>query len=75
MVISKIMEVSEEPENKLERNSAQTNSLVRELTSNLILNEAETEDKLEKLDSKVDKVDREMLQFKDILKRNKEITP
>jgi hypothetical protein len=50
-VNNKIIEVNEELENKLERNCAETNSIVEKLTIEMIVKDAETEDKLEKLDS------------------------
>jgi hypothetical protein len=48
---------------------------VEELTNKMIVNGAKTEDKFEKLDLKIGKVDREMRQFKDALKINQETTP
>jgi hypothetical protein len=67
--------VSEELENKLERNNTQTNSVVEELTNKMIVNEFNTKEEFEKLGTQVDKVDREMRQFKDTFKRNQETTP
>jgi uncharacterized protein YpuA (DUF1002 family) len=57
MVNSKliVIEVSEELENNLEINSTKTNSILTELTNKMIVKDAKTEDKLERLDSKIDK--------------------
>jgi hypothetical protein len=48
---------------------------VEELTNKIIVNEAETEDKFEKLNSRIENVDREMRQSRDTFKRNQETTP
>jgi hypothetical protein len=41
----------------------------------MIISEGKTEDEFKKLVAKIDKVDREMRQFKDTFKRNQELTP
>jgi methyl-accepting chemotaxis protein len=49
----KITEVSEELD-KVNRDSAQTNSVVEEVTNKVLMNETGTEDKFQKLDKKVE---------------------
>jgi hypothetical protein len=51
--------VSEKLENKLERNSAQTNSVVEELTNKMMLNEVKTE--IEKSVTETQRMNRDLL--------------